>query len=161
MSERVSECVAASQSLTHSLSLTHCQSHSLTHCRSLTDSLRLGLHMAEVEQKGKIRKWTFTGCDRFFANLPNSKPDSDDLRILELSTGWLNPNICTKILPTRHSRSKQDPPSVSLTVPGWVGRSRTTTTTTNEGHSITHSLTQLASVSQRQSLSASLSLCYD
>ena len=45
--------------------------------RNGNSALRLGLHMAEVEQKGKIRKWTYTGCDQIFANLPNSKPDSD------------------------------------------------------------------------------------
>jgi len=27
--------------------------------------------MAEVEQKGKIRKWTYTGCDQIFANKPS------------------------------------------------------------------------------------------
>jgi len=74
----------------------------------------MGLHMAEVEHRGKIRKWTYTGCNRIFANLPNSKPDSDDSeKFWTSSTGWLNPNIWTKILPTRHSRSKQDPSSVS------------------------------------------------
>jgi len=45
---------------------------------------RLGLHTAEVEQKGKIRKWIYTGCNQIFANLPNSKPDSDDSRILDV-----------------------------------------------------------------------------
>ena len=92
-------------------------------------SLRLGLHMAEVEQKGKIpkiRKWTYTGCDQIVANPnpPNSKPDSDDSRNLEIwtsSTGWSNPNICTKILPTRHSRSNQDPACLSEWVPAACG----------------------------------------
>ena len=39
-----------------------------------------------MEQKGKIRKWTYTGCNQIFANLnlPNSKPDSDDSRILDV-----------------------------------------------------------------------------
>ena len=54
------------------------------------------------------------------SNLPNSKPDSDGSRFAEFwtsSTGWSNPNICTKILPTRHSRSKQDPACLSEWVP--------------------------------------------
>ena len=70
---------------------------------------RLGLHTAEVEQKGKIRKWIYTGCNQIFANLPNSKPDSDDSRILDVVYRLVK---STKILPTRHSRSKQDPPLV-------------------------------------------------
>ena len=37
------------------------------------------------------------------------------------STGWSNPNICTKILPTRHSRSNQDPACLSEWVPAACG----------------------------------------
>ena len=50
--------------------------------------------MAEVEQKGKIRKWTYTGCNQNFANVPNSKPDSDDSRILDVVYRLVK---CTKI----------------------------------------------------------------
>jgi len=87
--------------------------------------------MAEVEQKRKKNSEVDIDIQAVIkfsqtSNLPNSKPDSEDLRILESSTGWSNPNISTKILPTRHSRSKQDRPSAhSLSL---------------SAHSLTHSL---------------------
>jgi len=159
VSERVSECVAASQSLTHSLSLTHCQSHSLTHCRSLTDSLRLGLHMAEVEQKGKIRKWTFTGCDRCFANLKPSKFEAGFGRFENfgvvyrlVKSEYMYKNIADETF------AEQARPALSLTHCAWLGGTKPNDDDDNERRSLNHSLTHSVSVSQSASVTVSVTV---